>query len=199
MCGFVIHLQGSPVARLRIFLKKSSNAKSMRCGIQQLIGRWWGWSAYHILHRLSNKGFTDWTVRFCQVWLSSPDFSCYLFPSQKKTNISFGQFTTHKTSHYKISIIASVFCFFIKQGLSFIVALLQAISVKMNLYFSTNTLKTKQTNPCVLGVVYSKVGWCMISITPAKFGNQVAYIYIRKQVWCLNHVISLNSAVTGHF
>lgn len=36
--GFVMHSQGTPVARLRIFLKKSSTAKSMRCRVKHLIG-----------------------------------------------------------------------------------------------------------------------------------------------------------------
>lgn len=33
MSGCVLHLLGTPVARLRFFLEKSSSAKSMRCRV----------------------------------------------------------------------------------------------------------------------------------------------------------------------
>lgn len=56
--------QNTPVARLRIFLRKSSPAKSMCCCGKHRIGWWWGWSTYHRLHGLSNKR--------CTAWLSMP-------------------------------------------------------------------------------------------------------------------------------
>lgn len=42
MSESVMLLLGSPVATLRIFLKKSSPAESMRCGAEHLIGQRWG-------------------------------------------------------------------------------------------------------------------------------------------------------------
>lgn len=87
MSGFVMHLQGTLVARLRIFLKKSSLAESMRSPVEHIIGQWWGWSAYQRLHGLSNKGCNDWTAKVCQVWLFFW-FSLFKLFSPVKTNYS---------------------------------------------------------------------------------------------------------------